>query len=57
MSDNKQFATIGGIGTSTPQHVLTQPEALEMFQTLACVDQRQRRLANVLFDKAHVQHR
>ena len=57
MSDNIQPATICGIGTSNPQHVLTQSDALKMFQDLTCVDQRQQRLAKVLYEKAQVEKR
>ena len=57
MSTSTQFATIGGIGTSNPQYVLTQADALKMFQDLTCVDQRQRRLAKALFEKANVEQR
>ncbi len=48
---------IRGIGTAVPPHVMTQPAALAMFQDLTCVDQRQRRLAKVLFEKAAVEQR
>jgi len=57
MSDSIQLATIRGIGTSNPKNVLTQSDGLEMFQDLTCVDQRQRRLAKVMFEKAQVEQR
>jgi len=57
MSDNIQLATIRGIGTSNPQHVLTQSDALKIFQDLTCVDQRHRRVAKALYEKAKVEQR
>ncbi len=44
-------------GTAVPPNVMSQSAALEMFQDLACVDDRQRRLAKVLFDRAKVKKR
>ena len=49
--------TILGSGTAVPAHTMAQPEALAMFQNLACTTDRQRRLAKVLFDKANVENR
>jgi predicted naringenin-chalcone synthase len=57
MSDNSHPATIVGIGTSNPQHLMPQSDALKMFQDLACVDHRQQRLAKVLFERAQVDQR
>jgi len=57
MRDNIQLATIRGIGTSNPQHVLTQSDALKIFQDLTCVDQRHRRVAKALYEKAKVEQR
>ena len=44
-------------GTAVPPHQMSQADALAMFQDLACVDDRQRRLAKVLFDRANVENR
>lgn len=44
-------------GTAVPAYSMSQSEALAMFQDLACVDDRQRRLAKVLFDRARVENR
>lgn len=44
-------------GTAVPPHAMSQSAALSMFQNLACVDDRQRRLAKVLFDRAKVENR
>ena len=44
-------------GTAVPSHTISQAEALTVFQDLACVDDRQRRLAKVLFDRASVENR
>lgn len=44
-------------GTAVPTHTMSQSEALAMFQDLACTNDRQRRLAKVLFDKANVENR
>jgi len=50
-------STILATGTAVPSHKMSQTEALAMFQDLACVDDRQRRLAKVLFERANVQNR
>lgn len=44
-------------GTAVPPHQMSQSDALAMFQDLACVDSRQRRLAKVLFERSQVQNR
>ena len=44
-------------GTAVPAHQMSQAEAVAMFQDLACVGDRQRRLAKVLFERAQVQNR
>jgi len=50
-------SSILATGTSVPSHKMSQAEALAMFQDLACVDARQRRLAKVLFERAKVENR
>lgn len=44
-------------GTAVPPNQMSQAQALAMFQDLACVDARQRRLAKALFDRAKVENR
>ena len=44
-------------GTSVPPHTMSQDAALEAFQDLACPDDRRRRLAKVMFDRAQVENR
>ena len=44
-------------GTSVPPNSLPQDSALKMFHDLACSTSRQRRLADVLFDRAGVNNR
>jgi len=44
-------------GTSVPSHTLSQDTALEMFQDLACLNDRRHRLAKVLFERAKVENR
>ena len=50
-------SSILSTGISVPSHKMSQADALAMFQDLACVDDRQRRLAKVLFDRAKVENR
>ena len=50
-------STILATGTAVSPHKMSQAEALAMFQDLACVNDRQRRLAKVLFDRAKVDNR
>ena len=44
-------------GTSVPPHTMTQCAALEVFQDLTCPDDRRRRLAKVMFDRAKIENR
>ncbi len=50
-------SSILATGTAVPSHKMSQAQALAMFQDFACVDDRQRRLAKVLFDRAQVENR
>lgn len=50
-------SSILATGTAVPPHKMSQSEALAMFQDFACVNDRQRRLAKVLFDRAQVDNR
>jgi len=49
--------SIWGLGTSLPEHTMTQDEALEMTSTIVSEDERQRRLLRMLFRKSAVQNR
>lgn len=49
--------TIYGLGTATPAHSMSQEQALQLFQTVVCDEDRQARMASVLFRKAEVQQR
>ena len=46
-----------GLGTSAPDYCMSQAEALAMCHDIICENERQRRLARVLFSKAHVENR
>lgn len=46
-----------GLGTSLPEHSMSQEEALEMTTRIVSQDERQRRLLRVLFRKSAVQTR
>jgi predicted naringenin-chalcone synthase len=46
-----------GLGVATPQHQMTQQESLQMFTEIVCEEERQARLAGVLFRKAEVKTR
>ncbi len=46
-----------GLGVATPEHQMTQDEALQMFTEIVCEEERQSRLASVLFRKAEVKTR
>lgn len=46
-----------GLGTALPEHWMSQSAALQMTQDIACSDDRQRRLANMLFRKSGVDGR
>lgn len=46
-----------GLGTSAPDHCMSQDEALTMCQDIICETDRHRRLARVLFRKSHVENR
>ncbi|MEO8271247.1 MAG: type III polyketide synthase, partial [Aureliella sp.] len=46
-----------GLGTACPPHCMTQQEATQLFSDIVCEDERQRRLAKVLFRKAEVETR
>ncbi len=50
-------ASLLGLGTAWPQHCMTQAEATRMFSEIVCEEERQSRLAQVLFRKADVQTR
>lgn len=50
-------ATITGIGTSNPGCRMSQTQALALFQDLACITEKQRRVARVLFEKSNVNNR
>jgi alkylresorcinol/alkylpyrone synthase len=50
-------AAILGIGTAHPVHTMSQAEALEMFTDLVCENDKQRRLAKVLYRKSGVKNR
>lgn len=50
-------ASIIGIGTACPENTMTQTEALSMFTDIVCVDEREKRLAKVLFRKSGVRNR
>lgn len=43
-----------GLGTALPPHRMSQPDALEMTHDIVCADERQRRLATMLFRKSGV---
>ena len=49
--------SIWGLGTSLPEHTMTQDEALEMTTNIVSEDERQRRLLRMLFRKSAVQNR
>lgn len=49
--------TIRGLGTSTPCHQMSQEEATELFCSVVCTEEKQRRLARTLFRKAGVDRR
>ena len=49
--------SILGLGTAVPDHVMSQKDALEMAQAICQVDDRQRRLMNVLYRKSGVTNR
>jgi predicted naringenin-chalcone synthase len=49
--------SIWGLGTSLPEHTMTQDEALEMTSNIVSEDERQRRLLRMLFRKSAVQNR
>ena len=46
-----------GLGVATPQHQMTQQQSLQMFTEIVCEEERQARLASVLFHKAAVKTR
>lgn len=46
-----------GLGTATPEHCMSQADALRMFTDIVCETERQSRLARVLFRKSDVQSR
>ncbi len=46
-----------GLGTANPEHRMSQEEALQMFSDIVCEDDKQRRLARVLFRKSEVANR
>ena len=46
-----------GLGTSVPDHCMSQEDALALFQDIVCETERQRRLGQVLFRKSHVENR
>lgn len=46
-----------GLGTAWPPHRMTQQEATQLFSDIVCEDERQRRLAKMLFRKAEVETR
>lgn len=46
-----------GLGTACPPHCMTQQEATQLFSDIVCEDERQRRLAKMLFRKAEVETR
>ncbi|HJQ80379.1 MAG TPA: type III polyketide synthase [Lacipirellulaceae bacterium] len=45
------------VATATPSHQLSQGDALAMAQQICCIDERQSRLAGVLYRKSGVQNR
>lgn len=49
--------SIWGLGTSLPEHTMTQDEALEMTTNIVSEDERQRRLLRMLFRKSNVLNR
>jgi predicted naringenin-chalcone synthase len=49
--------SIWGLGTSLPEHTMTQDEALEMTTNIVSEDERQRRLLRMLFRKSAVLNR
>ncbi len=49
--------SILGVGTAVPEHKMSQAEALEMCSGIVCENDKQRRLARVLFKKSGVQNR
>ncbi len=49
--------TLLGLGTALPPHRMSQADALVMTQEIACSDERQRRLASMLFRKSGVELR
>ena len=46
-----------GLGTALPPHRMSQPDALQMTHDIVCADERQRRLATMLFRKSGVEGR
>ncbi len=46
-----------GLGTAVPKHQMTQAEATHMFTQIVCEEERQARLASVLFRKSEVETR
>jgi alkylresorcinol/alkylpyrone synthase len=50
-------AFINGLGIATPPHRMSQEESLQMFCDIVCQDDKQRRLARVLFRKSAVSNR
>ncbi len=46
-----------GLGTATPVHRMSQAESLQMFTDIVCEDERQSRLARVLYKKTEVDNR
>lgn len=46
-----------GLGTATPLHRMSQAESLQMFTDIVCEDERQARLARVLYKKTEVDNR
>lgn len=48
---------IMGLGTSLPKHEMLQDDALAMFSEIVCEDERQRRLAKMLFKKTGIVRR
>ncbi len=49
--------TILGIGTQVPEHQMSQPDALRMTQEICCDNERERRLASILFRRSGVENR
>ncbi len=52
-----RLPTLLGLGTATPEHRMSQAESLKMFTDIVCEDERQARMARVLYKKSEVENR